>query len=94
VLRPDGTVFASGATGKTDIYNTGTGVWTSGPTFPTATITGSCSNGSYVNPEQFAPADAPAALLPNGNVLIEASPVDNNCEWITRLSFSSLMAPI
>lgn len=87
-LRPDGTVFASGATGKSDIYNTGTSVWTSGPTFPTAVLSGSCGNGSYTNvTEQFAPADAPAALLPDGHVLIEASPVDSTCDWIPPAEF-------
>ena len=31
--------------------------------------------------------DAPAALLPDGNVLIEASPVDVNCGWIDGAEF-------
>jgi hypothetical protein len=40
VLRPDGTVFATGAnggphaSGHTSIYDTHTGVWTAGPDFP------------------------------------------------------------
>ncbi|HTW87565.1 MAG TPA: choice-of-anchor D domain-containing protein [Candidatus Binataceae bacterium] len=63
VLRPDGTVFASGATGYNDIYNTINGTWSSGPSFPT------------VSGQQLECADAPAALLPDGNVLIAASPV-------------------
>ncbi len=58
VLRPDGTVFATGATSNTAVYNSTTGVWTVGPTFP---------NGLDV-------ADGPAALLPNGNVLVDTSP--------------------
>lgn len=58
VLRPDGTVFALGATGNTAIYNTNTGGWSQGPTF---------SSGLDV-------ADGPAALLPSGNVLVVASP--------------------
>lgn len=62
VLRPDGTVFAAGGTGHNAIYNTATGVWTAGPDFPKA-------GGS-----QLDVADGPAALLPNGNVLIGASP--------------------
>jgi hypothetical protein len=63
LLRPDGTVFASGATGHNDIYNTSNGAWSSGPSFPT------------VSGQQLEAADAPAALLPDGNVLIAASPV-------------------
>jgi hypothetical protein len=62
VLRPDGTVFAVGATGHTAIYNSNSKKWSAGPDFP-ATING-----------QLDIADGPAALLPNGNVLVAASP--------------------
>ncbi len=62
VLRPDGTVFATGANGAgaghTSIYNVNSGTWTAGPDFP---------NGLDI-------ADGPAALLPNGNVLMMTSP--------------------
>ena len=62
MLRPDGTVFATGANGAgaghTSIYNTKNGTWTAGPDFP---------NGLDI-------ADGPAALLPDGNVLVSASP--------------------
>ncbi len=62
ILRPDGTVFATGANGAgaghTSIYNTHSGGWTPGPDFP---------SGLDV-------ADGPAALLPDGNVLVSASP--------------------
>ena len=58
VLRPDGTVFATGGTSNTAIYNAASGAWSAGPTFP---------SGLDV-------ADGPAALLPNGNVLVDASP--------------------
>ena len=62
VLRPDGTVFATGANtcgpGHTAIYNSHTGTWTAGPDFPGA----------------YGVADAPAALEPNGNVLVFSSP--------------------
>jgi hypothetical protein len=62
VLRPDGTVFATGANGDgaghTSIYNLSTQTWTPGPDFP---------NGLDI-------ADGPAALLPDGNVLVSASP--------------------
>jgi len=64
VLRPDGTVFATGAngtpgaSGHTSIYDTNTKTWTAGPDFP---------DGLDV-------ADGPASILPNGNVLVQTSP--------------------
>jgi hypothetical protein len=60
VLRPDGTVFAIGATSNTAIYNVAQRLWSPGPTFPDGLGVG----------------DGPAALLPNGNVLVQASPCD------------------
>jgi hypothetical protein len=71
VLRPDGTVFYTGsdtcpdpstasgfASGHTAIYNSHTGKWKAGPDFP---------GGVNI-------ADGPAALEPNGKVLMFASP--------------------
>jgi hypothetical protein len=64
VLRPDGTVFATGAngapgaSGRTSIYDTNTKTWTAGPDFP---------DGLDV-------ADGPASILPDGNVLVMTSP--------------------
>ena len=62
ILRPDGTVFATGANtcgpGHTAIYNSNTGTWTAGPDFPAA----------------YGSADGPAALEPSGNVLVFSSP--------------------
>jgi hypothetical protein len=62
MLRPDGTVFATGANGAgaghTSIYNVSSGTWTAGPDFP----------------ENLDIADGPAALLPNGQVLMMTSP--------------------
>ncbi len=62
VLRPDGTVFYTGANscgaGHTAIYDSYTGSWRPGPDFP----------------EGLDIADGPAALLPNGHVLVNASP--------------------
>jgi hypothetical protein len=58
--RPDGTVFAVGANGHTAIFtpppanSTAPGVWVSGPDLP---------NGLHAE-------DAPAAMLPNGHMLI------------------------
>jgi hypothetical protein len=64
ILRPDGTVFAEGATQFNDIYDTNTGTWTSGPMFPS------------VSGQQVEAMDAPAALLPDGSVLLAASPTN------------------
>jgi hypothetical protein len=65
VLRPDGTVFATGsntcgngASGNTAIYNSNTGTWTAGPDFP----------------PNLNIADGPASLEINGDVLMVASP--------------------
>jgi hypothetical protein len=58
VLRPDGTVIAFGALGPNAVYNTNTQAWSAAPTFPSGL---DC-------------ADAPAALEPNGDVLVVASP--------------------
>ena len=62
VLRPDGTVFATGANscaaGHTAIYNVSADSWTAGPDFP----------------GNLDIADGPAALLPDGNVLMMTSP--------------------
>jgi hypothetical protein len=58
VLRPDGTVFYSGASGHTAVYNSSTGAWTAGPDF---------GSGNDV-------ADGPAALEINGKVIIMTSP--------------------
>jgi hypothetical protein len=65
LLRPDGTVFAMGANGNmgeaghTAIFDTKTGEWAAGPDFP--------------NNDDM--ADAPAAVLPDGNILCETSPL-------------------
>ena len=64
VLRPDGTVFqlgangAPGEAGHTATYDTHTKKWTAGPDIP----------------DLMDVADGPAALLPDGNVLFQASP--------------------
>ena len=63
LLRPDGTVFAAGATGHTAIYDTHHGRWKAGPDFPNIPGYG-----------QLDVADGPAAILPNGHVLVSASP--------------------
>jgi len=61
ILRPDGTVFATGSgsnggngPGHTSVYDPTTGKWTPGPDFPDGDNAG----------------DSLAVLLPNGNVLV------------------------
>jgi len=61
VLRPDGTMLATGATGHNAIFNTITRTWSAAPDFP--------NQGG-----QLDIADGPATLLPNGNVLCATSP--------------------
>jgi HYDIN/CFA65/VesB family protein len=60
ILRPDGTVIAFGATQNTSVYSTATQKWTAGPSFSTVSAVDECG-------------DAPASLLPSGNVLVAAS---------------------
>jgi hypothetical protein len=63
VLLPTGKVLAVGATGNTAIYTIATKTWAAGPVFPKA------SSGDY-----YDEADGPAAVLPDGNALLAASP--------------------
>lgn len=62
-LLPDGDVFFEGATGHTALYHYQTNTWTQGPDIlsPTGALMGA--------------DDAPAAVLPNGNVLFTADSV-------------------
>ena len=66
ILRPDGTVVAFGGTtsgvANTAIYNSSTGTWSAGPALP------------VIGAADYNLADAPAALLNNGNILFAASP--------------------
>ena len=72
ILRPDGTVVAFGgntgcpAAGSppdpTAIYNSANNTWIQGPNVPA------------IKGVNYSLADAPAALLPNGNILFAASP--------------------
>jgi hypothetical protein len=70
ILRPDGTIFATGSysssstgAGHTAIYSTITNTWTTGPDFP---------NGDNAG-------DSFAVLLPSGNVLVEGGV--SSYEW-------------
>ena len=63
MIRPDGTIFQSGATGHTAIYDLRQKTWRAGPDYP------------FIDGEgQLDQADGPAALLPNGHVLLATSP--------------------
>jgi hypothetical protein len=70
VLRPDGTLIAFSGTnsGQNAVYNTATGTWAA---------TGAAGDFPLVpgHTYHYAVADGPASLLPNGNVLVMASPV-------------------
>ena len=62
VLLPDGRVFYPGANGNTAFYDTSTNLWSPGPVLPAGLTAG----------------DAPAAVLPNGHVLLALSPIIAN----------------
>ena len=69
ILRPDckAVVFGGTFTGQNAIYDVIKNRWSVGPTFP------------YIPGEgQLSAADAPAALLPNGNILVEVAPYINS----------------
>jgi Kelch motif len=63
VLRPDGTVLATGATAHNAVYDSTSGVWSPAPDFP-----------KNRHGQQLDIVDGPAALLPDGNVLCMTSP--------------------
>jgi hypothetical protein len=74
VLRPQGNVFATGATSNTAVFNTALGNWTAGPTFPSG----------------LGIVDGPAAILPDGNVLVMAAPTSTtaaSCSYNTGSQF-------
>ena len=71
ILRPVGKVVAFGSSASTAaenfpvytaIYTASTGTWASGPRMP------------EVSGQYYTMADAPAAILPNGDILLAASP--------------------
>jgi PASTA domain/Divergent InlB B-repeat domain len=58
----DGNVFVEGATGVTAVYDTAGEAWSAGPNFP------------VFDGQQFVASDAASAILPDGKVLLDASP--------------------
>jgi len=77
VTRPDGTAVSfsgrTSGTPQTAIYNPATGTWSAGPAHP--------SFGGV----PYTMADAPAAMLPNGNILVAMSPSN----WPSSSTFPS-----
>lgn len=70
VLRPDGTLFAAGATGNNAVYAPSKspldiGRWSAAPAFPASPVAGE---------GQLDVCDGPGIALTNGNVLVGASP--------------------
>jgi hypothetical protein len=80
VLRPDGTLIAFSGTnsGLNSVYDTNTGTWTA---------TGASANFPVSGTGHFAAADGPASLLPNGHVLVMASPVTSTNVFQTPSHF-------
>lgn len=62
VLRFDGTVIQFGGTGHNNLYDPSKDTWVTSPDFP------------VIDGLQYDEASGPAALLPDGNVLVMASP--------------------
>lgn len=58
------TTLAVGATGASATYRTTSGKWSTGPSLP------------VIGGQQYDSADGVGALLPNGNILVDASPGD------------------
>jgi hypothetical protein len=65
-LLPNGNAIFFGANGNTAVYNPSTNTWTAGPTEPTQTLNGKQT--------QLVMADAPGAMMPNGDILVTLSP--------------------
>jgi hypothetical protein len=81
VLRPDGTLvyFSANSTGQNAVYDTVAGTWTHTAAMDFPLVPGQTYH--------FAVADGPASLLPNGNVLVMASPVRNGSPFNTPSHF-------
>jgi len=66
VLRPNGQLFAAGASGHNAVFNTAKRRWSAAPDFP------------KINGAKYDVADGPAAVLPDAKVLVMASPGEYN----------------
>ncbi len=66
VMLPNGNALFTGANGDTAYFNTSTNLWSAGPTMPVVSINGVQT--------QLTMGDAPAAVMPDGDVLLSMSP--------------------
>jgi hypothetical protein len=69
LLLPDGRVFIGGGNGLTAFYNSGTGLWSQGPTMPSVLVNGV--------PTQLTMNASPGAVMPNGDLLLALAPAVN-----------------
>jgi uncharacterized repeat protein (TIGR01451 family) len=67
VLRPDGTIiyFSGSVFGQNAVYDTATGTWTHTTAMDFPVLAG----------QQLSVPDGPASILPDGHVLVQASPI-------------------
>jgi hypothetical protein len=79
VLRPDGTVvyFSGSQFGQNAVYDTATGTWANTPAMDFPVISG----------KQFSVPDGPASILPDGHVLVQASPITTTTTFNTPSHF-------
>jgi hypothetical protein len=73
MLLPNGNAFFAGPTGVTAFYDPSTGKWSQGPTLPEALI---FNQQGLLQQVQLGMDDAPAAVMPNGDLLLALSPAD------------------
>ena len=93
LLLPNGKVFFLGDSIYTAIYtpsgNSSQGSWVVGPQMPVVTING--------NPIQLACPDAPAAMMPNGNILCAFSQAGtyNDTAWFYEYNYlTNVFTPV
>lgn len=81
VLRPDGTLiyFSGNSLGQNAAYDTASGTWSHTAAMDFPLVPGQTYH--------FSVADGPASLLPNGNVIVQASPVKNGDPFNTPSHF-------
>src|SRR4051812_803681 len=84
VLRPDGKLayFSGNPSGKNALYDTSENIWSNDPAMDFPLVPGETFH--------YAMADGAASLLPNGNVLVMASPVSVSSAFNTPSHFFEL----
>src|ERR1039458_3041922 len=82
VLMPSGDVVAFGTSGANAFYNpnapSGTNPWSAAPSLP------------VLGGQQFSTADAPAVVLPDGDVLVASDPFNSSTGWQKPTHFFDL----